>query len=272
MRVALLISLLSILLSSVIYPMALFKAYQGLSDKIPYLQLANLPTPINRCSSLESTLHFEQIYIKHDDLTGADGLYGGNKVRKLEFLLADALNQGAKEILTFGSVGTNHGLATACYADKLGLKCLLMLKPQPNSPVVRQNLLLDHYFNARLELFADAQQRKQAADEYLTNNKDTYFIPTGGSVPLGVLGFVNAVFELKEQIQQGIIPEPDYIYVPAGSCGTTAGLLLGIALAKLKSIIIAIAVNCLVSEASSKTEQSFNCCLVISLASPKLLL
>lgn len=226
-----------------VYPMALCRIYQDLNGKIPYLSLANLPTPINKCCVLEKSLDFESIYIKQDDLTAYAGLYGGNKVRKLEFLLADALNKGATEIMTMGSAGTNHGLATACYANKLGLPCVLMLKPQPNSSVVRQNLLLDHYYNARVELFADVQERKQALDNYLKENKKSYFISTGGSVPLGVLGFVNAAFELKAQIQAGVMPEPDFIYVPVGTGGTTAGLLLGIVLAQLKSIVIAVAVE-----------------------------
>lgn len=200
----------------------LFENFKELKDTVPYVQLANLPTPIDRCRNLEKVLKLDSIFIKRDDLTGSSDLYGGNKVRKLEFLLGDALKNGAKKIVTFGCVGTNHGLATACYANKLGIDCLLMLKHQPNSPVVRQNLLMDHYFNAKIEIFPNNQARKIALDTLLATDKDSYFFPTGGSVSLGALGYVNAAFELKEQIQKGSMPKPDVIYLPIGSCGTAA--------------------------------------------------
>jgi D-cysteine desulfhydrase len=158
-------------------------------------------------------------------------------------LLGDAVQKRTKKIITFGCVGTNHGLATACYSKQLGLDCLLMLKSQPNSRVVRQNLLLDHYFNAQIALFSNNQVRKAALDAIVEQENDTYFIPTGGSVPLGALGYVNAAFELKDQIQKGMLPEPDFIYLPIGSCGTTAGLLLGFALAKINSKIIGVAIE-----------------------------
>lgn len=223
--------------------MTLFKHFKDLENTIPHIQLANLPTPILRCHNLQKVLGHPSIFMKRDDLTGHTDLYGGNKVRKLEFLLGDAVKNGAKKIITFGCVGTNHGLATACYAQQLGLDCSLMLKHQPNSLVVRQNLLLDHYFNAEIALFANNEERKAALDILLENNKDIYFFPTGGSVPLGALGYVNAAFELQEQIQKGIMPEPDFIYLPIGSCGTTAGLLLGLTLTHMHSKIVAVAIE-----------------------------
>jgi len=221
----------------------LFDTFKELEDKIPYISCAQLPTPIHRCHNLEKFLNYDFIFIKRDDLTGSGDLYGGNKVRKLEFLLGDALQKKTKKIVTYGCVGTNHGLATACYSHKLGPECLLMVKNQPNSPVVRQNLLLDHYFNAEIKLFHNNAERKAALDILLENNKDIYFFPTGGSIPLGALGYVNAALELKEQIDKGIMPKPDVIYLPINSCGTTAGLLLGFKLANIDSKIIAIAVE-----------------------------
>ncbi len=235
--------LFSLIVCANVHAASLFKHFKGLEDKVPHIPLANLPTPIYRCHNLEKILEHDSIFIKRDDLTGSGNLYGGNKVRKLAFLLADAVRSGAKKIVTFGSAGTNHGLATACYCKELGLDCLLMLKNQPNSPVVRQNLLLDHYFNAEIEIFANNVERKAALDEVLKTNNDIYFFPTGGSIPLGALGYVDAAFELKEQIEKGDMPKPDLIYLPVGSCGTTAGLLLGLALAQIDSKIIAIAVE-----------------------------
>lgn len=220
----------------------LFEQFPELTTKIPHVPLAHLPTPIHACDQLKEILH-HPIFIKRDDLTGYGNCYGGNKVRKLEFLLGDALHQGARTIITYGSAGTNHGLATACYSSQLGLGCILMLKHQPNSSVVRQNLLLDSYFNAEFNVFKNDEERDAALEVLLDHDKSAYFIPTGGSTPLGAIGYVNAACELQDQIQQGVLPEPDVIYLPIGSCGTTAGLLLGFTIARIKSKIIAVAVE-----------------------------
>lgn len=223
--------------------MPLFERYEKLENALPFISLARTPTPLQRCHNLEKILGCYALFIKRDDLTGAGGLYGGNKVRKLEFLLADALEKGAKRIVTIGGVGTNHGLATACYAKQVELDCLLMLKHQPNSPVVQQNLLLDHYFGAKIAAFSSIEERNATVEKLLESSNDTYFIPTGGSTALGTLGYVNAAFELKEQVESGLVPELDYIYVPVGSGGTVAGLLLGCVLAGIQTKIIAVAVE-----------------------------
>lgn len=219
-----------------------FKQYQELKELVPYVNLGNLPTPIHRCYGLERFLQHSNIFVKRDDLSGSKGLYGGNKVRKLEFLLADAVKKGTKKVITFGGAGTNHGVATACYAQQLGLQAFLMLNFQPNSSVVRQNLLLNYYFGAKFAFFIDPEERKKSLDQLLESSTDYYFIPAGGSVPLGILGYVAAAFELKEQIKKGEISEPNVIYVPVGSGGTVAGLLLGCLLADIKTHIIAVAV------------------------------
>ena len=224
----------------------LFKESSFFLTKIPYIKLANLPTPITKLENLSKQLG-TTMYLKHDGLTGklldnGQRLFGGNKVRKLEFLLAEALAHGAKTVLTFGCVGSNHVVATACYAKTLGMNCIAMLKKQPNSQVVRRNLLLMHHYGVELHLCRDEQERTLQTIATLIEHKNNcgqfpYFIPTGGSAPTGVLGFVNAIFELKQQIQEGVMPEPDYIYVAAAnnSFGTTVGLLLGLKAAGLKT-------------------------------------
>jgi len=221
----------------------LFTQFPALRNSIPHASLAQLPTPITHATALKKIFHHNALYIKHDDLTGTQNFYGGNKVRKLEFLLADALQKGAKKIITYGYTGSNHALATACYANKLGLESTLMLKPQPNSPVVRQNLLLDHHFGAQIILFPDNATRDAARTALMAQEPNSYFVPTGGSVPLGALGFVNAVFELQEQIRNGVLPEPNAIYVATGSCGTLAGLLLGLQLAQMNTVVHAVTVE-----------------------------
>lgn len=191
----------------------------------------------------------KNIYMKEDYLTGKilpDGsqLYGGNKPRKLEFLLADAKSKGKETIITYGCAGSNHALATAVYAQELGFKnCILMLKNQPNSSVVRHNLLLDVYCGAQLQFYPDNKTRNVASSEILKYDEKAYLIPTGGSNAIGAIGFVEAAFELREQIKAGLMPEPDFIYLPIGSCGTAAGLLLGLQASGLKSKVVAVGVE-----------------------------
>lgn len=231
----------------------LFKLYPQLAHKISYISFADLPTAVEELPELNAELKSgcAGLYIKRDDLTGScleseKKLYGGNKVRKLEFLLADAQAHGAQEVITFGCAGSNHTLATAVYANQLGLKCTNFLKPQINSPVVQQNLLLAASSHAKLLYFPDNSTREIGAfTEWLQHYQRTgaypYVIPTGGSCPIGVLGFVNAALELKEQIDAKLLPTPHSIYVPCGSNGTLAGLALGFQLAGLSIHIMAIA-------------------------------
>lgn len=220
----------------------LFEVYPGLSTKINYIRLGNWPTSVKKLEVLSEQLN-AQIYLKDEGDCGAldeNGykFFGGNKVRKLEFLLADAVSKGYTTVLTYGDYASNHVVATACYAKQLGLQAIgLLIKQYPPSNITR-NLLLDLYFGAKL--FDCPQPRILNEDEMASflhehDFPPAYEIPTGGSNILGVLGVVNAVLELADQIAQGLLPEPDIIYVSFGSMGTTAGLLLGIKLAGLKS-------------------------------------
>lgn len=221
----------------------LFQAYPTLKDSVSYCDFANLPTPAYSLKTLNTHLN-TSLYIKRDDLTGkiveGRNIFGGNKVRKLEFLLADALNNGAETVLTFGCAGSNHLVATAAYAQHLGLVSHSMICPQPNSNTVQRNLLLMHHYGSNLHPCASRPDRvEKTVETYFASKKNNdnfpYFIPTGASTPLGVLGYVNAIFELANQIRNELIPEPDYIYVAAGSMGTAAGLLLGITSLQLKT-------------------------------------
>jgi len=229
--------------------LSLFKKYETLQSKLPYIKFCDLPTPIVKLEHLGKYIGCKNLFMKADYLTGkkeADGshLYGGNKPRKLEFLLADARSKGKETIITYGCAGSQHALATAVYAKEMGFKkSILMLKDQPNSPIVRHNLLLDYYIGVELRFFINNKERGLAAEEILKSDNRAYLIPTGGSNEIGTIGFVNAAFELAEQIDQELIKEPDFIYIPIGSCATTAGLLLGIQVAGVKSKVIAVAVE-----------------------------
>ena len=231
-----------------IEPIPLFNKFPKLKEKIAYVSLGDFPTPIQKWIQLGNVLGNKNIFVKRDDLSGKkqiDGtrLFGGNKIRKLEFLLADALNKNAKKVVTYGCAGSNHALSTAICAKHVGLKSILMLKAQPNSKLVQNNLLLDLYYGAEIYYFPDDKSRTEATQKLIENDNQIYFIPTGGSVPLGVIGFVNSIFELNDQIKSEKLKEPDYIYVAMGSCGTTAGLLLGIQSLGLKTKIVAITVE-----------------------------
>ena len=230
----------------------LFKAHPTLAQELPYVSLGTLPTPVEKLDKISEEVGIP-VYIKRDDLTGGqdkDGnpWYGGNKVRKLEFLLAQALAFCAQKVLTFGCVGSNHAVATAVHARRLGLQPICMLKHQPFSHVVQHNLLMHLNQGSELHYNANNDTRKLAAlwvwlEHLKKDGQVPYIIPTGGSNLFGTIGFVNAIFELKEQIKQGILPEPTYIYVPCGSCATTAGILLGCRVVGLKSQVVAIAVE-----------------------------
>ena len=227
----------------------LFEEFPALPSKISYLSLADLPTPIIHCKQFGKSVGALNLYIKDDGktgrYTGTKRCIGGNKVRKLEFLLADALAHDAQAVVTFGCAGSNHALATAAYAHQLGLKAFAMLQDQPNSAIVQRNLLLQVHYNTQLiygqtgtEVFQNTAKLFQ--DEKDSVGKFPYIIRVGGSMPLGVLGYVNAVFELKHQIQQGLVPEPKVIFVAAGTGGTAAGILLGMQLTKLPSKLVVI--------------------------------
>lgn len=187
------------------------------------------PTPIHRLSNLESALDFDgELWIKRDD--GCGLRHGGNKPRKLEFLLGEALARGAGTVITFGTLGTHHGLATTICAGKLGLDTVLILVDEPVRDETRRNLLLCHAHGAEL-CYAGARRRATllGAWNWLQHcdplrRKFPYLIMPGGSTPRGAIGYVNAALELEDQVKAGELPEPDYIFVPVGSNGTMAGL------------------------------------------------
>ncbi len=223
----------------------LFATSKGMVE-LPIRTFAHLPTQVEEVA-LEGGL---KCWIKRDDRSHPT--YGGNKVRKLEFLMGEALRRECSAVATMGGIGTNHGLATAIFAEAAGLKCHLALFPQPVTEHVLQSLKLYHAHGARLHLFGSfpraamflaaraAASRTGQSDELLM-----VFGP-GGSSPLGTLGFVNAALELAEQVKAGELPEPARIYCPLGSNGTLAGLTLGVRLAGLRSQVVGIRVTPLV--------------------------
>jgi 1-aminocyclopropane-1-carboxylate deaminase/D-cysteine desulfhydrase-like pyridoxal-dependent ACC family enzyme len=224
----------------------LFNRFSALAETMPCLSIGNFPTQITPLNGLSKKLGRINLFIKHDNISGI--VYGGNKVRKLEFLLADAKKRGAKRVITNGAAGSNHALATALYAKQAGLAATLVLSEQIPSSVVCANLLADAFSGAKM-IYEEKYENIDTLVENLVGQYEhvegqkPYVIPAGGSSPLGAMGYVNAAFELKEQIDKGEIAEPDTVFVPFGTMGTAAGLLLGLKAAGLKSRLVAVLVT-----------------------------
>ena len=199
---------------------SLFDRYPGTAS-LCLAGVASVPTPTKR---LGIVLDAADVLVKRDDLTSAR--YGGNKVRKLDFLLGDALVQGAQTVLTFGAYGSNHALATAVHARALGLEPHVVLSPQEPGPFAARTLLAHAGLATHIHV-ADGWDGRRAAVEARRalrerDGVDPYVIPMGGTCPLGALGYVSAALEFAED-------PPDVVYVAAGTLGTAVGLAVGFA-------------------------------------------
>jgi D-cysteine desulfhydrase len=206
----------------------LFRRAPSLAGQVPRLALGIYPSPLEQVEVAGRPL-----LVKRDDVC-AEG-YAGNKVRKLEFLLAEARARGARRVITADATGSHHALATAFHARRLGLSASLILFPQRLTPHVRDVLLMQAGTGAELRWV----RRMEAVPLALwwagrVHRRDAAcIIPPGGSNPLGALGYVNAGLELAEQLSAGGYPRPGRIHIAAGTLGTVAGLAVGLALAGL---------------------------------------
>ena len=199
----------------------------------PRVSLAHLPTPLEAMPRLSEYLGGPQIYVKRDDCTGL--ATGGNKTRKLEFSMGQALEQGADTVITVGAVQSNHVRQAAAAACKLGLKCEVLLEHRVAHPTdlyrTSGNVLLDRLFGANLREYDkgtdfDAEM-ETIADEVRSNGGKPYIIPGGASNPVGALGYVNCAIELLQQAaDMGI--SFDRFVTTSGSAGTHAGLAVGL--------------------------------------------
>jgi D-cysteine desulfhydrase family pyridoxal phosphate-dependent enzyme len=188
---------------------------------IPRVRFAHLPTPIEAMPRLTDLLGGPQLFIKRDDQTGLG--MGGNKTRKLEFVLAQALAEGAETLITVGGIQSNHCRQTAALAAKYGLKCILVLSGQ-EPELAKGNLLLDKLFGASI-VWTTRERREDTLLDIFQNeckNGKPFLIPLGASTPIGALGYVEAMQELKEQGN-----DFDWIITASSSAGTQAGMVLG---------------------------------------------
>lgn len=200
---------------------------------LPHLALGEGPTPVRELR--------EGLWVK--DESGLGSLWGGNKVRKLEWILPDARRRGKRTILTFGALATNHGLATALYAREQGMRCAIALVDQPVNDHVRAQVERLRASGATLH-FTHTRLRTVAATPWLLlRHRLPYVLTAGGSSPIGTLGYVDGALELAEQVRDDLLPEPTHVVCAAGSGGTAAGLLLGLRMAGLRTKVLAVVVN-----------------------------
>lgn len=208
-------------------------------NSVPRLRFAHLPTAIEELPRLSMALGGPRIFVKRDDQTGL--AFGGNKTRKLEFLVAEAQTQGAKMLISAGAMQSNHCRQTAAAAAKYGMECMLVLDGQhPQQPSA--NLLMDFLFNADVIWVEDRKDRatvlKHTFETALENGCEPYLVPYGGSSPTGALGYA---FAMEELAGQGL--KPDWIIFATSSGGTHAGLTLGARLFGCTARILGISID-----------------------------
>ena len=216
--------------------------------KLPRLDLGNWPTPLHELPRLLDTLGGPRIFVKRDDLSGL--ALGGNKCRKLEYLLADAKQRGVDTLITTGSSQSNFALQMAAAARKLGMEPYLVLFKGLH-PEMQGNMLLHSIYDSKVslvditdsrELFTILPQRmNELADELRSQGRNPLVIPVGGSVPLGIAGWVNAAEEINQQLREQEI-DARHVILANGSGGTHAGLVLGFKYLKLPLNVIGISV------------------------------
>lgn len=216
----------------------------ALARTLPHLRLGTGPSPVRKLELAGSS--DGQVWLKDESGFG-DGGWGGNKVRKLEWLLPEVARRKRRTILTFGGLGTNWGLATALYAKEQGIETALALIDQPRDEHVEAQLSRLRSSGATL-YFTRSKNRTIALAPWLLLRhtrrfRPPYVLPSGGSSPLGSLGYVETAFEIADQVRKGELPEPGHVVVPAGSGGTAAGLALGFALAGLPARTVGVIVS-----------------------------
>lgn len=216
------------------------------------IHFCTLPTPVEKPAGLQRMMPSIELLVKRDDVM--ELAMGGNKVRKLEFLMADAQSQDCSVVVTTGDLHSNHTRLTAAAARKLGMKVVLAMKgKKPES--IAGNLLLDFLLGADVRFFDVDRKELPAIMEEIRKEQEAeghrcYVIPRGGASAQGVLGYANAIFELKKQLGE-VAEELDYIVFATGTGATQAGLLLGAKLANMPAKVVGISAGRSESEIAS---------------------
>lgn len=186
------------------------------------------------------------VWLKDEGAYGSGG-WGGNKVRKLEWIIPEAHRRGRSTMFTVGGIGTHWGLAAALYGREHGLRTVLGLVAQPVDDHVREQTRRIDASGAAVHRFGSTTRLRLAAPwllaRYASGGRLPYYLPAGGSSPVGTLGYVQTALEIADQVAAGELPEPATVVTAVGSGGTAAGLLLGLRLAGLRTRVHAVVVN-----------------------------
>jgi D-cysteine desulfhydrase len=212
---------------------------RNLADRssLDYVELGTAPTPVRRLD-----LGFEsEVWVKDESVFG-NGPWGGNKVRKLEWIIAEARRRGSTTLFTVGGIGTHWGLACALYGGQHGQRTVLGLVDQPIDDHVREQLARLEASGARIHRYPSTLRLKLAAP-YLLARYRPWYLPAGGSNAFGTLAYVEAGLEIAAQVAAGELPAPGTVVVPVGSGGTVAGLTLGFAIGGLDCHVLGVVVN-----------------------------
>lgn len=221
----------------------IFRRAPGLSRRVRPLDLGGLPTPLVEEPELARAWGCASLHVKRDDATSPLG--GGTKVRALEYHLGAARQRGAEGVVTAGAAGSHHVLATAFFARSCGLRARAVLFPQPPDPAVALNARLLPESGAevlRCRSLTGLPAALLRARLGRLGDRRPAWIPPGGSSPLGALGMAEGGLELAGAVREGRLPAPDDVVVAAGTCGTAAGLLLGLAVGGLSTRVVAVRV------------------------------
>lgn len=208
-----------------------------------HVVLGTGPTPVTR---LEGLVDGVELWMKDESRFG-DGGWGGNKVRKLEWIIPEAKRRHSRTLFTVGGIGTHWGLACALYGAEHGLRTVLGLVEQPIDDHVREQLARLERSGARLHRYSTGRQLRVAAPWLIASNirggSVPWYLPAGGSNPVGTLGYVETALEIAQQVADGVMPEPATLVTAIGSGGTAAGLTLGLRLAGLSTRVYGVVVN-----------------------------
>jgi D-cysteine desulfhydrase len=215
----------------------LFRRYPSL--QLPFLELASVPTAVERMSAVSEWTGRDDLWMKRDDRISP--IYGGNKVRRYELVLADLMARGKKRIVTVGGLASTQVMATSLFGKHLGLPVTAVLFDQPKTRFMQESMLTS--LGAGANLIYGGGYLSTAWKAWRAFGPDAYFIPPGAANPLANLGYVDAIFELAEQVARGEMPRPDAIVLPTGSSGTLAAMAIGCALLGWPTEIIGVRIT-----------------------------
>lgn len=208
----------------------LFDELPDLAKRTPWTPLAHVPTAVEPCDAIGDWLRAprgSRVFMKRDDLVSP--LYGGNKVRRYEYVLADAKAKNARRIVTVGGLASTQAMATTLFGRALGFEVCVVLFDQPVTRFARDAVRGFVASGAEVVYGGGYVSTAYRAWRAMKRGKDNYFIMAGAAGPLANLGYVDAMLELAKQVERGEMPRPDVIVLPTGSSGTLAALALGAA-------------------------------------------